>query len=266
MTRPGPATDPGRPRPRTAPSGAPEAGFTLIELAIVLFVIALLLGGMLTPLGQQIAERQTGDTRRAMEIARTALVGYALGHRGAHSPGHLPCPDTRTPGLSGVANDGQEDRLPDGRCAIASGNLPWLTLGLAEGDAWGNRLGYAVAPVWSLDGDAAATPTNPAPGNTLLQVCLEPRCASPLPAAAVLISHGRNGFGAANAGGGVNLAPTGRDESENIDGDARFSMLPPRAADRPGGEFDDLVLALSPDWLRGRLCEPASLCAPDAPR
>jgi hypothetical protein len=82
----------------------------------------------------------------------------------------------------------------------------------------------------------------------------------------VLISHGRNGFGAANAGGGVNLAPTGRDEIENIDGDARFSMLPPRAADRPGGEFDDLVLALSPDWLRGRLCEPASLCAPAAPR
>jgi hypothetical protein len=131
-----------------------------------------------------------------METARTALVGYALGHRGARSPGHLPCPDTRTPGLSGVANDGREDRLPDGRCAVASGNLPWLSLGLAEGDAWGNRLGYAVAPVWSLDGDAAAPPGNPAPGNTLLQVCLEPGCASPLPAAAVLISHGRNGFGA----------------------------------------------------------------------
>ena len=32
-------------------------GFTLVELAIVLFVITLLLGGMLTPLSQQIAER-----------------------------------------------------------------------------------------------------------------------------------------------------------------------------------------------------------------
>lgn len=255
---PGPATDPGRPRRWGASPGGTDAGFTLIELAIVLFVVTLLLGGILTPLGQQIAERQAGDTRRALEIARTALVGYALGRRGAHSPGYLPCPDMRAPGLSGVANDGREDRHPDGRCVVASGNLPWLTLGLAEGDAWGNRLGYAVAPNWSVDDPAAAAP---APGKAPLEVCQDVSCASPLPAAAVLISHGRNGFGAANASGGVNLAPSGRDEIENIDADGRFSMLPPRATDRPGGEFDDLVLAVSPDWLRGRLCEPASLCA-----
>jgi len=81
-------------------------------------------------------------------------------------------------------------------------------------------------------------------------------------AAAVLISHGRNGLGATNTTGSVNLAPTNSEELENVNGDNRFIMHPPRAADRSGGEFDDLVLPLSPDWLRGRLCDPASLCGP----
>lgn len=226
-------------------------GFTLIELAIVLFVITLLLGGMLTPLGQQIAERQTGETRRALDTARTALVGYALRHREPGKTGHLPCPDMRAPDLTGVANDGQEDRQNDGHCVVQAGNLPWLTLGLAESDAWGNRLGYAVAPDWAK---------RPTTRTELLQVCQDARCDSPLLAAAVLISHGRNGFGAINTTGGLNLAPSNPTELENINGDIRFNMHPPRASDRTGGEFDDLVLPLSPDWLWGRLCDPASLC------
>lgn len=230
---------------------AATAGFTLIELAIVLFVVTLLLGGILTPLGQQIAERQNSETRRSMEIARTALVGYALGHQEISGIGHLPCPDARTAHGIGSPNDGQEDRDKDGHCVVQKGNLPWITLGLAEGDAWGNRLGYAVATNWSNPGSSPASP---------LQICDDARCEHSMAAAAVLISHGRNGFGALNAGGGVNLAPTQIEETENIDGDNRFIMHPPRAPDRPGGEYDDLVMPISADWLRGRLCDPASLC------
>ena len=226
-------------------------GFTLIELAIVLFVVTLLLGGMLTPLGQQIAERQTQETRRTLENARTALVGYALRHHASGDAGRLPCPDLRIPGAAGNANDGLEDRLPEGACAALSGNLPWNTLGVAEIDAWGNRLTYAVAQDWSRP---------PAEQPELLQVCPDTRCATPFHAAAVIISHGRNGFGAINAGGGANLAPTNAGEHENLNGDGRFVMHPPRAADRTGGEFDDLLLPLSADWLWGRLCDPASLC------
>lgn len=229
----------------------PATGFTIIELAIVLFVLTLLLGGVLTPLGQQIAERQSSETRRAMDAARTALVGYALGHQANAGIGHLPCPDMRGAGIAGIPNDGQEDRDADGGCATQEGNLPWITLGLAEGDAWGNRLGYAVTAAWSRPHALSAHP---------IQVCADTRCEHPMAAAAVLISHGRNGFGALNTGGGVNLAPTQAEELENIDGDSRFIMHPPRAQDRPGGEFDDLVMPISADWLRGRLCDPASLC------
>jgi prepilin-type N-terminal cleavage/methylation domain-containing protein len=244
-------------------------GFTLIELAIVLFIITLLLGGVLTPLGQQIAERQNGDSRRTLEAARVALVGYALRQPGQAGP--LPCPDLRSR-ISGKiagngnlqstptqANDGLEDRLADGTCLAQAGNLPWNTLSLAEADAWGNRLGYAVSPDWSHPGRLTSEMSDPLTSN-LLSLCSDRRCAAPLTAAALIISHGRNGFGAVNGNGGSNLAPTSADEVENSNGDNRFVMLPPRAADRPDGEYDDLLLPLSPDWLRGRLCDPASLC------
>lgn len=230
-------------------------GFTLVELAIVLFVITLLLGGMLTPLSQQIAERQNSDTRHTLENARTALVGYALSHRDSTGKPYLPCPDQH----SGVgAGDGEEDRLADGRCTALVGSLPWHTLGVAETDAWGNRLGYAVSPGYA---DAShGIVLAPAPA-TQISVCQDKACAQPLAAAAVVLSHGRNGLGAHNAAGKTNLAPVSADERANAGAGPRFVMHPPTAADRAGGEFDDLVTWLSPAWLLGRLCDPASSCA-----
>ncbi len=231
------------------------SGFTLVELAIVLFVVTLLLGGVLTPLGQQIAERQNRDSLRALDNARTALVGYALGRRGLDQAGPLPCPDLRVAMPGGTANDGIEDRNADGRCLANHGNLPWLTLGLAETDAWGNRLGYAVAAEW-----AAATRPPPAGRHEGPTICPDTACARPMPAAAVILSHGRNGLGATNAAGGVNAPPISDDERRNAAGGPTFIQRPPRAADRAGGEFDDLLLPISPARLRGRLCDPASLC------
>jgi prepilin-type N-terminal cleavage/methylation domain-containing protein len=228
----------------------PSAGFTLIELAIVLFIITLLLGGILTPLGQQIVERQSTETRRTLESARVALVGYALRQPGQAGP--LPCPDLRKHASEHL--DGLEDRQADGSCTTLIGNLPWKTLGLAEGDAWGNHLSYAVSTDWTLAGNSLSQ------AETQLLICSNANCDKPQAAAAVVISHGRNGFGASNVNQGENLPPKSADEKENANADQRFIMHPPRAADRPGGEFDDLVLPVSADWLRGRLCDPASLC------
>ena len=230
-------------------------GFTLVELAIVLFIITLLLGGMLTPLTQQIAERQNSDTRRALDNARIALVGYALSHRDGSGHPYLPCPDQHS---GSGAGDGQEDRQADGQCAALVGALPWHTLGVAEADAWGNRLGYAVSPGFAHANSGIRA--QPAPA-TEISVCREKACAQPLAAAAVILSHGRNGYGAHNAMGKINLAPTSADERENAGGSPRFVMHPPTAADRAGGEFDDIVTWLSPAWLLGRLCDPAATCA-----
>lgn len=236
-------------RPHFSPH--PTAGFTLIELAIVLFIITLLLGGILTPLGQQIVEHQTTETRRTLESARVALVGYAL--RQAGQAGPLPCPDLRKHASEQL--DGLEDRQADGSCATLTGNLPWKTLGLTEGDAWGNHLSYAVSADWTLAGNSLSQ------AETQLLICSGASCDKPQAAAAVVISHGRNGFGASNVNRGENLSPKSADEKENANADQRFIMRLPRSADRPGGEFDDLLLPVSADWLRGRLCDPASLCA-----
>ena len=233
---------------RIPPSGRPRHhGFTLVELAIVLFVITLLLGGMLTPLTQQIAERQAGETRRTLENARIALVGYALSHRDAAGHAYLPCPG---------GDDGVEDRQADGHCAAPVGLLPWHTLGTAETDAWGNRLGYAVAAEFA---DAGQGITTASVGD--IELCPEETCPQPLAAAAVLLSHGRNGYGAHNSMGKTNLAASSNDERENTDATPRFVMRPPSDADRPDGEFDDQVTWLSPAWLLGRLCDPAASCA-----
>lgn len=226
-------------------------GFTLVELAIVLFIITLLLGGMLTPLSQQISERQTRETRTTLEAARTALIGYALSHRDRDGRPYLPCPDQ--PG-----GDGIEDRLPEGRCAVAVGTLPWHTLGVAESDAWGNRIAYAVAQQFA---DASHGIIPQPVFESAIAICQDQACAQPLTAAAALLSHGRNGFGAHNSMGKTNLGPTSASERANVDGTPRLISRPPTAADSPEGEFDDLVTWISPAWLLGRLCDPASECA-----
>jgi type II secretory pathway pseudopilin PulG len=267
---------------RATPTQPP--GFTLVELAITLFIVTLLLGGMLTPLSQQIAERQNSETRHTLDNARTALVGYALSHRDTFGLSYLPCPDLHS---GAGAGDGEEDRLPDGHCATVVGGLPWHTLGVAETDAWGNHLDYAVSPEFADAGhgiglanrsqaraknvlppsgrapNAFAEPVTqhpPAPA-TQVDVCPDKTCAKPLVVAAVILSHGRNGFGAYNGVGGRNLAPTSEDERANADSNPRFVMRSPSAADRASGEFDDLVTWLSPAWLLGRLCDPAANCA-----
>ena len=233
---------------------ARDAGFTLVELAIVLFILTLLMAGAMTPLARQIVERQSADTRRTLLDVRTALQGYALSHRDPAGRPYLPCPDRRE---GPQANDGQEDRLPDGSCAAPSGNLPWISLGLAETDAWGNRYTYAVARAYAHAQSGILA--HPAPAADL-RVCLERGCDHPIEAAAVWLSHGPNGLGARNAAGRQNRAPDGTDERENAHGGPVFISRPPAAADRPGGEFDDLVQWLAPGYLIGRLCGEGGAC------
>ena len=57
-----------------------QQGFTLIELAIVLVIVTLLVGGLAMPLSAQIEARRIGETRKTMEEAREAILGYAMSH------------------------------------------------------------------------------------------------------------------------------------------------------------------------------------------
>src|SRR5215813_13241829 len=112
-------------------------GFTLAELAIVVLVIALLLGGLTLTLSTQTELRRIEDTQRTLELAKDALIGFAI------TRGRLPCPADPTI-ATGTVNAGVERADCWTVATNQYGALPWVTLGVPETDAWGRRLSYRV--------------------------------------------------------------------------------------------------------------------------
>lgn len=289
-------------------------GFTLIELAIVLVIITILIGGLAVPLLAQIQARRIAETQRTLEEAREAIIGYAMSNTIASScecvykadstlnlqddpldPSddpdstcpvslcpttgtdtlelpiarhYLPCPDLNgtdpepgvdNDGVDGLTdlNNGVEDRYLSGACAASFGNLPWVTLGTAAQDAWGNRLRYQVTATF-----ADKSTGLPGTGGGDLQVCRASGCATVDVAGdvpAVLVSYGPNGWGGRNINGNTLRAPTSADELENTNADVNYVSRTPSKADDAAGEFDDLVKWISANQLRGRIC-PAGGC------
>jgi prepilin-type N-terminal cleavage/methylation domain-containing protein len=231
-------------------------GFTLIELAIVLVVITILIGGLAMPLSAQIQARRIAETRKLMEEAREAIIGYAMGNMEAFDDGvpdtldknrtFLPCPDTDVDGVV----DGTEDRDDDGNCLAYEGWFPSVTLGTAAQDAWGNRLRYRVTAKFADSPGFVNTDDGD------IQVCSGSNCATGKVAAdvpLVLLSHGPNGRGALSLGGVKLAEPSGADELKNTDTDTEFVSRVPTTADHPNGEFDDVVVWLSNSLLTARI-------------
>jgi prepilin-type N-terminal cleavage/methylation domain-containing protein len=232
-----------------------NAGFTLIELAVAIFVIALILGSLVVPLSTQVDQRQNTEARARLEEIRDALTGHAVNH------GYLPCPDTN--------NDGLED-VAAGNCNNAEGTVPWATLGVQPTDPWGNRVRYRVSALYARRAPIALTLSTE---GTLL-ICSTSACGagnlitqqpdSLNAAVAVLISHGPNGWGAIIPATGAQRLPTGcatvagcaamtANEIANANGDANFVSRERSPADSTSGEFDDIVLWLSPHVLKQRM-------------
>lgn len=221
-----------------------QSGFTLVEIAIVLLIVGLMIGGLVAPLSSQLEQRRLNETTRNMEEAREALMGFALRN------GYLPCPAIS-------AADGREDRT-DSNCNKRFGYLPWITLGVGRLDGWGRVMGYSVTPAFTNSRAFFALhtarditiATRAADGN-LVQVSE----LNDIPA--VLISYGKNGYGATSdqntllADAGVNNV----DEKTNQQpgGTAFVSRFATDDALAPGGEFDDVVLWISPNILMNRM-------------
>ena len=234
-------------------------GFTLVEIAIAIFIIALLLGSILVPLTTRVEQRQISETQKTLDEIRDALIGFAIAN------GHLPCPDKTTATGAGTANDGIED-VNAGVCvATNDGNVPWVTLGVGASDVWGNRFRYQVT--------AAYAQRSPVVLNLLtaatINVCTVNGCpaantrltgTSPDGAVAVIISLGKNGFGAINANTGTaNPAPTSLDENENVAGPTTFVSRTMTPVGSPAGEFDDIVTWLSKPTLFNRMVSAGKL-------
>ena len=245
-------------------------GYTLVELAIVLIIIGLLLGGLFVPLATQTDYKAFSETNTTLEEAKNSLLGYAIAN------GRLPCPATAT-------SNGLETPVGTGVCTakigtdFAVGYLPAATLGISpidsQGfavDGWGretrNRIRYAVStktvngianPFTTTSGMKNATISFIANTTPLLVVC----SAAPTGATCggsqlsnsvvfVVYSVGKN----SSTGGAGNEAANPNPNSADADGngvpDVDDGMFVSR---EQGATFDDVLQWVSSSSLISRM-------------
>jgi prepilin-type N-terminal cleavage/methylation domain-containing protein len=117
-----------------------HGGFTLVEMAMVLMILGLLLGGILTAVGDSTNSIRITNARTQLKQIEEALYGYAQAN------GRLPCPADET-------GTGLSDPETDTGCNIDHGFIPVATLGLngsinSDGlllDPWQNPYRYSVS-------------------------------------------------------------------------------------------------------------------------
>lgn len=264
-----------------------NAGFTLVEMAIVLIILGFVLGALLLPLQAQRELAFQAQTEATLQNAKRALLGFA------QSRGRLPCPAT-------LASSGMEQPLGGGVCTQGVGFLPAATLGIqptdAQGfalDGWNNRIMYAVTQNSSLAvanpatpdftsniADDIATPlVNEADGMNAvgivnltpdLRICnsatgITATACSAAPevnysinnAVAVIYSMGAT---AMQAVGGVDETANLNDADANgVIDDGVFVSHEPRSSNDPNGEFDHILTWISPFVLYNAMIEAGQL-------
>ena len=240
--------------------------FTLLEVTLVMLILAILVAGLAVPLSTQVALRRHEETRRILEEAREALLGFAAVH------GRLPCPATAAShGKESFAVNGD---VMNGDCSnFHDGFLPAASIGLSaldpEGfarDGWGterNRIRYAV-----FGGRAVAGVTNPLTRANGMQLATlaalgdHPAylvvCGAGAPADAPVCGPAANQLTRRAAFVLLSLGPsaahraaTGPDESRNLDGHGVF--VSHETVTVPGNEFDDELAWVPVNVLAGRM-------------
>ena len=268
----------------------PHGGFTLVELAIVLLVVGLVLGGLIVPLAKQAQSRRISETGATAREIKEALFGFAIVN------GRFPCPATvATNGLENRRNDdaasGPVDSPIEGcRGGAYSGFVPWATLGVPEIDAWGNRFFYRVTNEFTRAKDDptannagnCVSPAPVAPGTDpnlctldltdLGNLTVETRnsgdkakrsLSTQVPV--VILSFGKNGFGSTNSQNILQPNPpaTNVDENQNLN-PAALIFMGRNATEQQNGcsdsvvgqpfcEFDDIVTWVPSSILFSRL-------------
>ena len=215
-----------------------SAGFTLLEITVVILILGLLLGGLLVPLSVQRENRERAETWETLEEIKEALYGFALVN------GRLPCPDTD--------GDGNEDRNDtDTGCeadVVAGtfpGTLPSADLGVKRLDRWGQPVGYHVTDVFANDAfsldDTGRLEVRESAEDDASAVATE------LPV--IVISHGSNW-----------ALSSSTDELANNDAfDSEATSVQRRTyvyrnySQAENAEFDDLLIWLSPHVLMNRM-------------
>ena len=269
------------------------AGFTLAEMAIVLVIVGLLLTSVISTVSTQLDARNIAETQSRLNQIKEALVGFAQAN------GRLPCPADGTI-ATGAANAGVEQVVSTTTYVCSNANnfgvVPWATLGVSETDVWGRRFGYKVSSVFS---DAIAQNT----WNTTTPATQSPTCTAPVPTPStssfamcslggitittrtaanktgttvanvpvVVISYGKNGYGAYTSGGTKYTSPPAVNVDETANATATSWIFYSReqspqsspCSDTAAGsnfcEFDDLVAYISSNTLVAKMVSAGKL-------
>lgn len=218
------------------------SGFTLVEIAIVLVVISLLLGGMMMPLSMQLDQRRNSETQKALEEINQALIGFAIVR------GYFPCPAVS-------ATAGAEDRTAT-TCTGGKrdGFIPWVELGVSGSDAWGRLFRYSVTPDFSDSGTKFMLSS--VGDIDIKDTTAGANIASNVPV--VVMSHGKNGYLGTTIGNTAiaNPSASNTDEQTNAPPSAGTTFISKPMTENiaaAGGEFDDLVTWISPNILFNRM-------------
>jgi prepilin-type N-terminal cleavage/methylation domain-containing protein len=238
-----------------------QRAFSLIEVAVVLVILTVLLTGLAMPIAAQMQMRRHEETRKLMEEAREALLGFAAAN------GRLPCP-------SASASNGRESFCTSstGGCAPTSvpqahgkcstfyaGFLPGSTLGLApldhEGfvlDGWNSRLRYAVrdsGPEHALTaaGGIKAISMSTLSDRDYLVLCGAANGVTANSCGTSTLLTDKAPFLLMSTGPSPQSPSTDPDEAENLDGDLVFISHGLTA------EFDDVVTWASLHTLFSRM-------------
>jgi prepilin-type N-terminal cleavage/methylation domain-containing protein len=272
-----------------------QKAFTLVEVAIVLVIVGLAIGGILSTLSAQVEQQKFNETRNTINNVKEALLGYAMAN------GRFPCPalqQTTPPTLPITAVESPSNASTGVACTnYLNGYVPGVTLGLTPTDTygyvldgWNNPVRYAIADVRDTPGaasvftnsngmknansggcpscgmswlsnqvESATVPVVITANQTLLSICNTASNITVRAACQNVTSRLTETAVLVVYSTGKNFktipAGAGIDEQANLNNDAAFISHEPYAAGAANGEFDDIVEWISPNSIFSRLVQ-----------
>lgn len=216
-------------------------GYSLLELVIVITISAILFISTAVVIGDQIEANKIKATQMKIDTLMQALENYRLKHNA------LPCPALLTASEGSaqyaVAQSGCADTCPSGlTCSgnFVSGAIPTsdLELGINVSiDDWNDKIAYSVdrrftnTGTCQVDGSLTVNHTEGGVTNTLSTA-----------AAYVLVSYGKDGFGAYDTNGSLKAScASGMLQTENCNNDYIFTTSDINKPTDASIYYDDIV-------------------------
>lgn len=268
------------------PSPLPR-GFSLVELAMVLFIVGLLMLSLMSTLSSQIEQRNIEDTRRRLEQARELVLSFLIIN------GRLPCParstsagaEARDAATGNCTSGGVEDYYGGTLAGGATGGLlPAQTIGFQQVDssgfavdAWQNKIRYAVTKT-----NTGCTTSPPANTRLFTHAANLKTYGVACQPDDLLVCKSATGITASACGGAANqvmsqslivaiifstgkngaLGGAGADEAANLNTssiDPIFVYHTPTSSSATNGEFDDQFLWITVGEVYGKLIAAGTL-------